>query len=313
MPNIRDVVVDVTLTNYVRDYRWERQTFVADVVAPVIPVTSFKGRYKALGKELANIDVADHGSDKGETNQIDYDVSEVTFDCIERRLKIFVSQKEINQSPSGLEPLQRAALAVTHGLKLRQERRIVDLADNTSNTAAAAAVWSSATLAQFLADNRAAIAAYKLKAGMPPNLLVIPDHGADGIMMNSALFAAVYTAASLGGDTPPEILGMAHGQALPKRLFNCNVVVPTCMYNSAEPIQPNTPTIARVWGNDAYYFGASPVGEGPTWGAQFRSLGFTIVRFPREDPAGWWVKAVHETDEVETTGDSIYRITAVIS
>ena len=304
MPRSVDVVVDVTLTNFVRRYAFEKQFFVGDIVAPIVPVTSFKGRYKALGKELLNIDTADTAADRAETNQIGYDVTEVTYQAIERRLKILVTDKEIRSAPNALDPMKQAAITVTHALKLRQEKRIVDIASATGAThrSTPSNDWDL-DAATIVVDVTQAKLLYKALMGFEPTHLVLPDHVADEVAAQQDIQAMIQAAAAM--QDPTQILNTISGKALPSPLFGMTLLIPTVMYNSAEP--GAALSVARVWGDDAYMFGIGSPGTGINWGVQFQSVAFTIVRWRNNDPEGWWIKAVHETDEVEVNVDGVWK------
>lgn len=306
MAHSSDVVVDVTLTNFVRDYRFERQMFAGDAVAPILPVTSFKGRYKELGKELLNLHVSDTSGDRAETNEIGLDVTEKTYEAIERRLKIMVTDKEIRSAPRALDPMRRGAIAVTHALKLRQEDRIQTLAGATSNTSTPSNDWNL-DAATIVSDVNAGIASMKGILGFKPTHWLIPDHVADEIAAQQDIQDLIKTAAAMG--RPVEILNTLHGGALPSVMFGLRVIMPTVMFNDAEP--KATENIVRVWGDDSYLFSLAPGGEGASWAVQPQSLAFTIVRWRSNDPAGWWIKAVHEKDEIEVTTEAVHKFVDV--
>lgn len=303
MPSGQEVVVDVTLTNFIRDYRFQDQMMAQDIVAPLIPVTSFKGRWKELGRELLNIHVSDTGGDTDETNRIDYGVTEKTYEAIERRLKILVTDRELRNAPSRLQLMRQAAITVTHGLRLRQEYRIATLAGATSNTSSPANDWDDPS-ATIVADIKAGKLAFKAALGMKPTHILIPDHVADEIMGQADIIALLQAAAALS-----DARGIFNQFDLPATLLGMKTIVPDAMYNSAEP--GATESISRIWGDDAYLFSVRAPGMGARWAAQARSLGFTIVRWRSMDPAGWWVKAVHETDEVEVTSEAIHKFVDV--
>ena len=302
MPSIHDVRVDVTLTNFVRNYRFERQLMAHDLIAPLVPVTSFAGRYKELGKELLNINVSDSGGERGETNEIGYDVTEATYEAIERRLKILVTDREIKYSPSKLQPMRQAAIAVTHALKLRQEARIETLAVATSNSTTPGNDWDNAA-ATIVADVNAGIAAMKGILGFKPTHWLIPDHVADEIAGQATIVAAIQAAAAM--NRPMELLNTLHGGALPSVMFGMKVIIPTVMYNSAEP--GAAIVVARIWDQDSYLFSLGGAGTGANWAVQMQSTAFTIVKWRNPDPPGWYVKAVFERDEIEVTPEAIHK------
>ena len=308
MPDVSQVRIDQQLTGFVRNYGYEKQRTVADTLAPAQKVTSETGTFKTLGDELLDIHVADFVADEAETNRIDYAVGSDTYIAIERSLKMLVTDRQIRQAPNKLAPMQRAAVHCMHGLKLRNDYRFVTVASATavagSQTTTPAADWSAST-AYPTEDLGVAKNAFKVSSyGIEPTHFVMGDHIADEFAANRNVTALISAAAALS--QPMQLLTTISGKRLPRFIMDMEVIVPSCRYNTAEP--GATLSVSPVWGDDAYLFAVDASGDNSGYASQFQELGYTVVRWRSNDPAGWWVRVVRRVVAKETNTRCVHKI-----
>lgn len=313
MPDYRDVRVNVTLTNFVRNYKFENVNFMADIVAPPVAVTTSVGTYKTLGRELLSSQHSDALGPEGQLTKIGYEMGSGTYECLPYGLKILVTDREIKQAPAGFDPLRQAAVTLVHGLKLREELRVVALAAAASTSNPDCSVTPSndwdhadATIVSDITSTKALFIANM--GGWDPTHILFGNHIGNEIVNQVDLGALIQAAAALG--RPTDLLNLAFtGDNLPSRIFGMQLLQPKVYHNTA--LIGATEVLANVWGDDAYMFYIDPSPDSATWARQFRLTDVVVRQWRENDPAGWWVAAEWEVDEVQTTSAAIYRMVDV--
>jgi len=299
MPDYRDVRVDMTLTNFVRNYPFTQLVGVADTVAPVKPVGSSVGRYKTWGREWLRVNISDAVAQRGKANEIRFEAGEGTYECMPYALKTLVTDREIREAANALDPLKQAALLVTAGLNLRKEIRVATLAAlNTTYVVADVTDWDNDAAVIVANINAAKTVTKSAMGGIPPTHILFGDHVADEIVGQQDIVAMLQAAAAMSN--PQAMFGALTAEALPPSIMGLKKLVPNLWYDSAVEGHA-TEHLLHSWGDDAYVFHIDPGMETATWAIQPESLGFTITRWRENDPAGWWIKAEMERDEVEVT------------
>jgi len=284
--------------------QYEKQRMIADTIAPVKKVRSRKGSWKRRGQEALDIIVSDHGSDKGETHEISRAVGETDYATTIRKLKTFVSDEEIEER-GAFDPVQEGVLDLKHAIDLRQEVRCRNLAEATSNSAAAGAVWDTGTTVS--ADVASAKNAFALNLGLPATHIVIGEDVVNEMLANASLEMGVFTSTSLpkGADA---VNAMDPSQ-FPNKPWGLIPLIPNSMYNSS--VDPQVTTVARVWPNSVFLIHIDPGTRSSTWAVQQELLAPTIVRWRDDDRGGWFYKIIAKRDENEIMSDAIYEITTV--
>lgn len=298
--------VDVTLTNFVRNYKFERQTKAGLTVAPKQSVTSSVGRYKARGQELYDIHVSDTGGERSKANEIGSVVTEVTYETFPYALGWFVTEKEQLQAPPALNPKKHAALSIRHALELRHEDRVVTLAAATGNTGAIAPDWDDGA-ATIVADVNGAKATFKGNLGFPPTHWLFGDHVGDEIVGQADIVDLIKYAAAM--QKPTAILSALTADELPNRMMGMNVLMPTARRNTAEPGIARV--IANIWGDDSYVINIDPSPQSNTWAVTIEVANFVIRLVTSENPRGTWVIGYWDYVVKEITAEGIYRMSDV--
>ena len=306
MPNPTDYRFSVPLTNFLRNYKFELQTMVQDIVAPRKPRRNAKGEYMSLGTELWKIDVSDAKGPRSEPNEIAYDTSLTSFACDEYALAIFVSDKERREALSPWDPMRQAAITLRHALMLRKEKRVVDLAAATSNTTTPANDWDNA-LATIVADVNAGKAAMKAALGWKPNTVLWGDHISDEIVGQADIVDLIKYAAAMA--RPTSILDNLSSDDLPPRMFGMRRLEPSAQYDTAQP--GATASVASIWGDDAYAFRVDNAAESPTWAITPESLGMSVRTVREEKRMGFTLIAGWEYDVIETTAAAVHKFVGV--
>ena len=295
------VRIDTTMTAFMRAYKFGDQ-FAYDRLARHVTVPTSAGRYKTLGSEMSDINVADQAGTAGEAGVIGATMSEATFKTYERKLKTLVTDKTIREAPAIFNPMKFAALLCTTGLKLRAEKRVSDLADATSNTTTPSDDWDD-ELATIVADVNAGKKAFKTALGDKPTDWLIPDHVADEIVGQADIVDLIKYSAAMA--KPTSILDNLSADDLPKRMFGMNVLMPNCRYTTNEP--GVTRVLANIWGDESYLFRVDPSGMSNGWAVTPTSRNLTVVKWRTNDPEGWWVMAVWEVDHIEVAAGACHQ------
>jgi hypothetical protein len=307
MPDYRDVRVNVTLTNVIRDYKFQNVNLIADIVAPPAPVISSIGTYKTLGRELLSTQHSDALGQEGELTKIGYEMSSSTYECMPYGLKMLVTDREINQAPPGFDPMRQAAITLLHGLKLREELRIVTLAQvagTPTNYSTPSNDWDVDN-ATIVADINAAKVLFEANMGGPdPTDFVIPNHIANEMVNQQEILALLSAVGAI--PRPLDVLNLAvTGSDLPGSIFGMKLHQPKARHNTAN--LGATEVIANLWGDDAYMFLIDNDLQGASWARQFRLTDVAIRQWRSFDPLGWWVGAEWEVDEVQLNSNAMWR------
>lgn len=296
-----DMAIDTTMTNLVRAYRFEDQVSICDTVAPIKPVRSRSGRWKTRGKEAVDIHVSDLAADRSETNEIGFAVGEQTYYIDTRRLKLLVTDEEAEERGI-LNAATEGVILLRHATLLRQEIRIRNLADATTNETTPGTDWDTSSVIH--ADVTAAKIAFTDLLGLPPTHIAFGDHVANEIASNADIKADIVTATNLPDGRG--FINLIDGKTLPRMMWGLQVLVPTVMYNSAA--RGATRVLTRVWGDDAYMFRIDRSTRTDTWAIQPQTLAPTIVRWRNPDPGGWYYKLMMKRDEQELTSEAIHQL-----
>lgn len=300
----RQLAIDTTMTNLVRAYRFEEQTFIADIVAPRRAVRSRIGRYKNRGKEALNIDVSDKLSDRGMANEIGFAATESTYLIDPHGLKGFCSDDEIDES-GAIQCATELSILLKAATMLRQEIRVRNLADATSFTTNPANDWDTSAAVHM--DVKDAVQSMKGRLGFRPNVIVLGDHICDEIVANANIKADIVASTSVADGR--DYMRSMTGADLPRfRPWGMEMLQPDAQFNSASPGLAIANPLDRVWGDDGYLFRSDNETRTMTWALQLELLRETIVRWRTEDPAGWWYKIVYKRVVKEITPEAVHKL-----
>lgn len=308
-----DMAIDQDLSSFLRAYRFDLQVFAADVLARRVPVRSRIGKYR--NRDQSNVDtfLSDIVGDRQTANEVAVGVTKTSWDIQTRAFKGFVSDEEM-QERSALDLAQETVLAIQHHLKIRQEIRIRDLANATSNTVTLGNDWDTAT--NVISEIETSKTAFENTLGLPPTHFLVGSDVAGEIMANLDNTAALESAAAAGVGITDFFKGLGN-RRLPVPFLGMQPIVVNAMWNSAQP--GATRTLRRIWSSDgaqtdtddAYMFFIDSASRSSTWAIQPEMLRPTVVRWRSNDPAGIYFKVMQKRDEIEVTSESVRKLIGV--
>lgn len=204
--------------------------FISDRLMPVVQVltTAFK-YYKFNNLEMITDDLDTIRAPKGYSNEISRSYTSATGTCQQHGLRELVADEEMrNADGAVIDPKRDSALVIQRKLRLGIERRIIAkvmAAGTMTENGAASTHWNNTSGVDIEGDVDAAKLNVRKKAGVEPNTIVIPPHIAVAAKKDSAIRDLVkYTQSNLlvNGDLPP-------------KLFGLEVLIPTAVFNEADP------------------------------------------------------------------------------
>jgi len=298
------MVIQEDLTNMARTYKPENFTFAADAMAPVVKVQTESGRYSALGQEGFDVDVSDNLADDGQAGTLVWAAEKVSFQIDPRGLQTFVSDR-IGRTRGEVNAANIATKLLKQALMLRQEIRVRNLADATSNTIANGTDWD--TSAAVHTDVAAAQAVMQAALGIRGNLINLGDHVADEMLGNANLVSNIAAASAVSDGR--DWLGMITSKGLEnKNPWGLSVILPNAFYTSSNPGLARVK--ARVWGDDGYLVYTDRDTETSAWAVQFSYLEPLVVRWRDETRGvgGWWYKMFFQRLVKEITPEAIVKL-----
>ena len=282
-------LVNPVLTNVGRGYR--PAGYIADTVAPRIPVTKEVGQYTVWDSFhfFAN-DVETLTPDRAETREVDVAMGTETYSAEEHALKVSVSDRE--QSQSDVDVRLAKTNALSDRLKTARERRIAALLDTADNgggldnamDSTPSVNWNHPD-ATIIADLTTAKEAVFSAIGLEPTHAIIPWRVANAISQQADIVEILkYT---VDGRT---IIG-AGQEVLPGTLAGLRTLVPRGRYATNRLGQTNA--FADIWGDDVRVIYVNQDGPSlftPSVAYTFQTEGFEVRTWRENDPNVEWVR-----------------------
>jgi hypothetical protein len=277
------------LTNLGRGYR--PGGFIAEQVAPRIPVTKEVGQYTVWDSFhfFAN-DVETLTPDRAETREVDVAMSTETYTAEEHALKVSVSDRE--QSQSDVDVRLAKLNALSDRLAVARERRVAALL-NTQDAGGGLDNAMDSTPSNNWNVDAGTIEADIVTAkeavfdaiGIEPNVIIIPWKVANAVATQQDIREVLkYTVSG------QQIL--LEGQnILPNSLWGLRVLIPRGRY--ASNAQGQTNTFADIWGDDVrvlYVNDSGPSMFTPSVAYTFEAAGFEVRTWREDDPNVEWVR-----------------------
>lgn len=260
----RDLYLDLPLSQTVVDYR--QDGFIADLIAPVVPV------YKQSGAivEFSQADrwrlVDDRRAPGTEAKRFTTDVSSSLYYCSNHALQTGVTiEDRANADPVFASHLfENGAMMLTDQLQLNWEARIglkVTSTTNVGSSAAVSSIWTGAG-ADPIADLNRAIDNVRYATGFRPNRMVFGPKAWDGFRRHATVRNIIYGTNNGGGFVD---------QTQAKSLFEMDqILVAGAFQNSAE--ENIAANIQAVWGPSVlvYYAPMTPSINRPSFMYSYR-------------------------------------------
>ena len=242
MPQLRDVVQDPVLTQVSTAYK--NDTFLAEQILPVMPVSKQSGVYFQYDKENLRIPASTLRAAGSPAKEVDFSVSKGTFFTQDHALKEFVPQEIQDQAMTPTDPLTDSTENVTEKLLLDKESAIATYLTSTANitqntTLSGTSQWSDYNNSSPITDLRTARQTVQLAVGKKPNTLILGQQVFDILRDHPEIIERVKYSA----------LGVLTTDLL-ARIFEIDQVwIGSAVYNSAKEGQ--TDSLAYVWGKNA--------------------------------------------------------------
>ena len=296
-PAVRDVHIDVLLTNLALLYEPLLDGFIAEEVCPRLPVLKESDKYPVFDKGPyfgAGDDVdLDLVADRASTRRVDFSWSTAGYLCEKRALGFDISDRERSNADDQLRLETNKQRNVLGRLALLRERRVATLLQDSgqtggglaaANTASSTVRWDAATTdyQDVLTDVIAGITLMRQAIGARPNVIVIPAAVAEGIhkslfFVNSSGPQVIYTG------LPAQAPVYAQYPLLPPTLWGMRVLVAGAVRDSAA--EGGTYTASEVFGEAVrlLYVTAGPALETPSVAYTFEARGRMTKRWRDPD------------------------------
>lgn len=237
-----DVYVDPALSQV--SIKYTNDTFIADVVCPMIKVAKMTGKYFVYDKSNLRIDRTQRALGSP-ANEVDFGVDPTgTYICSDHALKEFTPDQIQDQADAALNPLVDSVENITEKLLLDREQNAANLLTSTSNltqnvTLAGTAQWSDYTNSDPIGDVRTARTTIHQNTFKKPNTLILGKQVYDILIEHPAIIERIKY--SQLGVVTPELLA---------RVFQVEkILVGEAGSNTAKEGQ--TDALSYVWGKNA--------------------------------------------------------------
>ena len=259
-------------------YSPPEQFFVADMVAPRIPVDSSRFAYLSFNTHRQQLLQNNVRAPMGQVESVDWDASENTGMTVEKALQSRIDRKTVVDFGRAVAE-GRAMRAVKDNLLIQKEERVRSLIQTTSNYASssyytdlstATDKWNDFENSDPEDDVRVGIKQIMQEAHIMPNTLMVPYEVAEKLVQHPSVRDVLVrdgrgsSSEAFGNDI--ERLG------LPSSLWGLNVMVPKVTYVSANPGQTESSTF--LWAKDVWigHVANSVATDMPSFAYQFTSV-----------------------------------------
>lgn len=278
----QDVVVDPALSNV--SIKYTNDTFIADMVFPVVKVSKQTGKYYIYDKSNLRVANTQRAAGSG-ANEVDFGLSLASFSTDDHALKEFVADEIQDQADAALNPLIDATETVTEQLMLDREIKLAtalaDTANMTQNTTlAGTSQWSDYSNSDPIGDVRTARSTVHQNTFKKPNTLIMSKLVFDMLSEHPAIIERIKYSQ----------LGVVTAELL-ARLFQVEkILVGEAGYNTANEGQ--TDSLSYVWGKHAIVAYITPQVrlKTLTLGYTFTYAERQVKRWRDEDREGTYVR-----------------------
>ena len=283
---------NVPLTNLAVLYRPLESGFIADEVAPILPVRKESDSYYVWTQgDFFATDVSDLTPDKTEPRAIEFAATTAQYQTKKRELAWDISDRERANADDQLRLERVKQEGVLGRLAILRDMRVEALLQvtttsttvageslsgglDTSMTAAKTAFWDGAatTYQNIFTDVVKGITKMRQNIGARPNVIVIPAQVAEG-MHKSSFFSATAGPQIVYQTAPADAPAYNQYPLLPERLWGMRVLTPGNIKNTA--VEGQTASYSDIWGETVriLYVTPNPDIENPSCAYTFQSRG----------------------------------------
>ena len=278
----QDVVIDPALSNV--SIKYTNDSFIADLVFPVIKVNKQTGKYYVYDKANLRVDATARAAGSG-ANEIDLGLSTVSFACDDHALKSFVADEIQDQAEAALNPLVDETETITEKLMLDREltlaTMLADTAQVTQNTTLSGTTqWSDYSNSDPIGDVRTARTTVHSTTFKKPNTLILGKQTYDQLCEHPAIIERVKYSQ----------LGVVTAELLARIFQVQNVLIGEAGRNTAA--EGATDSLSYVWGKHAWvcYIAPKVTPKTLTFGITFTYATRQVKRWRDEDREGTYVR-----------------------
>lgn len=279
----QDVVVDPALSNV--SIKYTNETFIADLIFPIVRVEKQTGKYYVYDKSNLRVDKTNRAAGSG-ANEIDVGMAaRGTFICDDHALKGFVADEVQDQADAALNPLIDETENITEKLLLDREITLATMLASTGNmtqntTLSGTSQWSDYNNSDPIADVRTARTTIHTNTFKRPNTMFMSKTVFDVLVDHPAVIERIKYSQ----------LGVVTAELMARVFQVDKIIVGEAGYNSAAEGQ--TDSLAYVWGKHCWLAYISPVIRLKmlTLGATFTYKTRIVKRWRDEDREGTYVR-----------------------
>lgn len=287
-------------------------SYVADILAPPIPVENQSDSYVVFGSEELRLDDAKY---KGGTlvNRVTFTESDDSFKCKEFALESAIPWSKMKNADGAINLERRHSTGLGAKLRLRREKAVADLLTGSTftNTAALAAAdrWNADT-SNPVKKVAEAISAVRALTGLEPNTVAMGAQVWDALKLHPDMTSRV---AGLVAGTPATLAQAAAALGVER------VLVSSAVYNSAG--EGAAAVYGPVWGKTAVVCYIDPSSGGDAEGLitpaqQFVWSGlfapFSVTTYEQEETMSHVLRCYDAVDVKAIAVNSLYRYTTVV-
>lgn len=300
----KSVHVDAALTNLAIKFR--NMALVAERIFPVVPVVKESDKYYIFRQEELIIEKALRAAG-AESKEIKWDVDTSTYSAEEYALKHLVPDRIMDNADNVVRPKMTSTQKLTDKLLLAQERRVQQIAQNTTfitNNAAPSVQWDQAS-PNIENDVDVAKNSVRTNAGVEASSIVLAYKVAQIVKRDTTVRNLIrYT-------VPGDVL-LRNGD-LPPVLWNLEVIIAGAIRNTAN--EAAAQSLSDIWTDDVlvFYKEATPSIDALSLGYIFRVGNFVTKTWREEPRAGDMVEVSVIEDEKAVAAAAGYLITNTAS
>ena len=263
----RGIHVDQHLTNIAINYK--PLGFIADAVAPIVPVMHQSGMFKTYNQaDLFRIE-NDHRSPGTEANKVAFQVGSGSYFAKNYALKADVTiEDRANADPAFFRDLESGRVEfLKDKLALAKDLRVATLMTTATNVAtqtAVASAWNDLTNSDPFGDINSVIDLQEDKTGYRPNKLVFSSIAFRNVTRNASIIDKTNKTGTTGGGQNATINQL-------KELFNVpEILVGGAQYNTGDEGQGLT--LSHMWAENVFvgYVAERPSIDRPSFMYSFR-------------------------------------------
>lgn len=278
-----DVYVDQALGNV--SVKYSNDTFIADVILPMIKVAKQTGKYYVYDKSNLRTDTTGRAIGSP-ANEIDFGVAPSgSFSCDDHALKGFVPDQIQDQADAAINPLVDETETITEKLLLDREIGAANMLTSTAimtqnTTLVGTAQWSDYQNSDPIGDVRTGRTNVHGQIFRKPNTLILGKQVFDMLAEHPQIIERIKYSQ----------LGVVTEELLARIFQVAKVLVGEAGYNSAHEGQ--TDSLAYVWGKSAVlaYINPKISLKMVTLGATFTYQQRQVKRWRDEDREGTYVR-----------------------